>query len=64
MKAITYYIVLIVIAMILIASHNDYKSEVEEDRIENQMELDQKAEAHADSLGLTGQDRMDFINNY
>lgn len=64
MKAITYYIVLIVIAMILIVSHNDYKSEVEEDRIENQMELDRKAEAHADSLGLTGQDRMDFINNY
>lgn len=64
MKAITYYIVLIVIAMILIASHNDYKSEVEEDRIENQMELDRKAEAHADSLGLTGKDRMDFINNY
>lgn len=64
MKAITYYIVLIVIAMILIASHNDYKREVEEDRIENQMELDRKAEAHADSLGLTGQDRIDFINNY
>lgn len=64
MKAITYYIVLIVIAMILIASHNDYNREVEEDRIEKQMELDMKAEAHADSLGLTGQDRIDFINNY
>lgn len=64
MKAITYYIVLIVIAMILIASHNDYNREVEEDRIEKQMELDMKAEAHADILGLTGQDRIDFINNY
>lgn len=64
MKAITYYIVLIVIAMILIASHSDYKSEVEEDRIEKQMERCHKAEAHADSLGLTGQDRIDFINNY
>lgn len=64
MKAITYYIVLIVIAMILIASNNEYKQEVEEHRIEQELERETIAEAHADSLGLTGQDRIDFINNY
>ena len=64
MKAITYYIVLIVIAMILIASNNEYKQEVEEHRIEQELERETIAESHADSLGLTGQDRIDFINNY
>ena len=64
MKAITYYIVLIVIAMILIASNNEYRQEVEEHRIEQELEREAIAEAHADSLGLTGQDRIDFINNY
>lgn len=64
MKAITYYIGLFIVVMILIASNTEYKQEVEEHRIEHELKIEEKAEAHADSLGLTGQDRIDFINNY
>ncbi len=64
MKAITYYIGLFIVVMILIASNTEYKQEVEEHQIEHELKIEEKAEAHADSLGLTGQDRIDFINNY
>lgn len=64
MKTTTYYIALLIVALILIDSNDEYKQEVEEHRIEQDLKREETAEAHADSLGLTGQDRIDFINNY
>ena len=64
MKALLPYFVIAALVMFLVASHNEYEQEVEEERIEQQLQMERIAEAHADSLGLTGQDRINFINNY
>ena len=64
MKALFPYALIAALVLFLAASHNEYEQEVEEERIEQQLQMERIAEAHADSLGLTGQDRINFINNY
>lgn len=64
MKALFPYVLIATLVMFLVASHNEYEQEVEDERIEQQLQKERIAEAHADSLRLTGQDRINFINDY
>ena len=64
MKILFPYLLIGALIMFLMASHDEYEQETADARLERQMQLDRMAEAHADSLNLTGQDRINFINGY
>ena len=46
----------------LYLSSKDYEAEVESAEIEQQLRQQAKLEQAADSLGLTGQDWLDYVN--
>lgn len=64
MKTNVYYILLLLAAIFIVAGSGDAKQAKEEKRLYEDIKKEEDAEAHADSLGLTGQDRINFINNY
>lgn len=64
MKTNVYYILLLLAAILMVAGSSDAKLAKEEQLVSEDIKTEEKTEAHADSLGLTGQDRIDFINNY
>lgn len=62
MKATTLYLAVLALVGFLYLSSKDYEAEVESARIEQQLRQQAKLEQTADSLGLTGQDWMDYVN--
>ena len=62
MKATAPYIALLALVGFLYLSSKDYEAEVESAEIEQQLRQQAKLEQAADSLGLTGQDWIDFVN--
>ena len=62
MKATAPYIALLALVGFLYLSSKDYEEEVESAEIEQQLRQQAKLEQTADSLGLTGQDWMDYVN--
>lgn len=62
MKATAPYIALLALVGFLYLSSKDYEAEVESAEIEQQLRQQAKLEQAADSLGLTGQDWMDYVN--
>ena len=62
MKATAPYIALLALVGFLYLSSKDYEEEVESAEIEQQLRQQAKLEQAADSLGLTGQDWMDYVN--
>lgn len=57
----TFLLVISLIAVVLYVSHTDYKEQVQDAKIEKALEYERKVEALADSLGLEGQDRINFL---
>ena len=62
MKATAPYIALLALVGFLYLSSKDYEEEVESAEIEQQLRQQAKLEQAADSLGLTGQDWLDYVN--
>lgn len=62
MKATAPYIALLALVGFLYLSSKDYEAEVESAEIEQQLRQQAKLEQAADSLGLTGQDWLDYVN--
>ena len=62
MKATSPYIALLALVGFLYLSSKDYEAEVESAEIEQQLRQQAKLEQAADSLGLTGQDWLDYVN--
>lgn len=62
MKATAPYIALLALVGFLYLSSKDYEEEVESAEIEQQLRQQAKLEQVADSLGLTGQDWLDYVN--
>lgn len=62
MKATAPYIALLALVGFLYLSSKDFEAEQESARIEQQLRQQAKLEQIADSLGLTGQDWMDYVN--
>lgn len=62
MKATAPYIALLALVGFLYLSSKDFEAEQESARIEQQLRQQAKLEQTADSLGLTGQDWMDYVN--
>ena len=62
MKATSPYIALLALVGFLYLSSKDYEAEVESAEIEQQLRQQAKLEQVADSLGLTGQDWLDYVN--
>lgn len=62
MKATAPYIALLALVGFLYLSSKDFEAEQESARIEQQLRQQAKLEQAADSLGLTGQDWIDFVN--
>ena len=62
MKATAPYIALLALVGFLYLSSKDFEAEQESARIEQELRQQAKLEQAADSLGLTGQDWIDFVN--
>lgn len=62
MKATVLYLFVLFLIGFLFLSSKDYETAVEEAEIEQQLFRQAKLEQTADSLGLTGQDWMDYVN--
>lgn len=62
MKATTPYIALLALVGFLYLSSKDFEAEQESARIEQELRQQAKLEQAADSLGLTGQDWLDYVN--
>lgn len=62
MKATAPYIALLALVGFLYLSSKDFEAEQESARIEQQLRQQAKLEQAADSLGLTGQDWLDYVN--
>ncbi len=62
MKATTLYLAVLALVGFLYLSSKDFEAEQESARIEQQLRQQAKLEQTADSLGLTGQDWMDYVN--
>ena len=62
MKATTLYLAVLALVGFLYLSSKDYEEEVESAEIEQQLRQQAKLEQAADSLGLTGQDWLDYVN--
>ena len=62
MKATAPYIALLALVGFLYLSSKDYEAEVESAEIEQELRQQAKLEQAADSLGLTGQDWLDYVN--
>lgn len=62
MKATTLYLVVLALVGFLYLSSKDFEAEQESARIEQELRQQAKLEQTADSLGLTGQDWMDYVN--
>lgn len=62
MKATAPYIALLALVGFLYLSSKDFEAEQESARIEQELRRQAKLEQTADSLGLTGQDWLDYVN--
>lgn len=62
MKATALYLFVLFLIGFLFLSSKDYETELEEAKIEKELLQKAKLEQAADSLGLTGQDWMDYVN--
>lgn len=62
MKATALYLFVLFLIGFLFLSSKDYEAEVESAEIEQQLRQQAKLEQAADSLGLTGQDWLDYVN--
>lgn len=62
MKATALYLFVLFLIGFLFLSSKDYETELEEAEIEQQLRQQAKLEQAADSLGLTGQDWLDYVN--
>ncbi len=62
MKATAPYIALLALVGFLYLSSKDFEAEQESARIEQELRQQAKLEQAADSLGLTGQDWLDYVN--
>lgn len=62
MKATTLYLAVLALVGFLYLSSKDFEAEQESARIEQELRQQAKLEQTADSLGLTGQDWMDYVN--
>lgn len=62
MKATTLYLAVLALVGFLYLSSKDFEAEQESAEIEQQLRQQAKLEQTADSLGLTGQDWIDFVN--
>lgn len=62
MKAAAPYIAVLALVGFLYLSSKDFEAEQESAEIEQQLRQQAKLEQTADSLGLTGQDWMDYVN--
>ena len=62
MKATALYLFVLFLIGFLFLSSKDYETELEEVKIEKELFQKAKLEQTADSLGLTGQDWMDYVN--
>ena len=62
MKATTLYLAVLALAGFLYLSSKDFEAEQESARIEQELYRQARLEQVADSLGLTGQDWIDFVN--
>lgn len=62
MKATAPYIALLALVGFLYLSSKDFEAEQESARIEQELRQQAKLEQTADSLGLTGQDWLDYVN--
>lgn len=62
MKPASLYLSLFALAGFLYLSDRDYEAEKEAARVERQLYRQAKLEQAADSLGLTGQDWINFVN--
>ena len=62
MKATTLYLAVLALAGFLYLSSKDFEAEQESARIEQELYRQARLEQVADSLGLTGQDWINFVN--
>lgn len=62
MKATTLYLAVLALVGFLYLSSKDFEAEQESARIEQELRQQAKLEQTADSLGLTGQDWLDYVN--
>lgn len=62
MKPASLYLSLFALAGFLYLSDRDFEAEKEAARVEQRLYRQAKLEQAADSLGLTGQDWIDFVN--
>lgn len=62
MKATTLYLAVLALVGFLYLSSKDFEAEQESARIEQELRQQAKLEQAADSLGLTGQDWLDYVN--
>lgn len=62
MKATALYLFVLFMIGFLFLSSKDYETELEEAKIEKELLQKAKLEQTADSLGLTGQDWLDYVN--
>ena len=62
MKATAPYIALLALVGFLYLSSKDFEAEQESARIEQELYRQARLEQVADSLGLTGQDWINFVN--
>lgn len=62
MKATALYLFVLFLIGFLFLSSKDYETELEEAKIEKELLQKAKLEQTADSLGLTGQDWLDYVN--
>lgn len=62
MKATTLYLAVLALVGFLYLSSKDFEAEQESARIEQELYRQARLEQVADSLGLTGQDWINFVN--
>ena len=62
MKATTLYLVVLALVGFFYLSSKDFEEEQESARIEQELYRQARLEQVADSLGLTGQDWINFVN--
>lgn len=62
MKATTLYLSVLALVGFLYLSSKDFEEEQESARIEQELYRQARLEQVADSLGLTGQDWINFVN--
>ena len=59
----TFVLAIMATVAILYVSNADYEQQVQDAEIEKTLEYERKVEDLADSLGLEGQDRINFLYN-